>query len=88
MAPRSPGTEAFVLIYNIDGSEAGACGNGTRCVAWALHAENGRDRFTVQTRADLLACERLRGLALFRRHGRAALRLARDSAGARGGGHE
>lgn len=34
--PRSPGTEAFVRIINNDGSEAGACGNGTRCVAWAL----------------------------------------------------
>ncbi len=58
-APRTAGTEAFVLIYNIDGSEAGACGNGTRCVAWALNAETGRTRFTVETRADLLACEKL-----------------------------
>ncbi len=58
-APRTSGTEAFVLIYNIDGSEAGACGNGTRCVAWALHAESGRQKFTVETRAGLLACERL-----------------------------
>ena len=31
-----PGTDAFVRIYNTDGSEAGACGNGTRCVAWAM----------------------------------------------------
>ncbi len=58
-APRTPGTEAFVLIYNIDGSEAGACGNGTRCVAWALNTETGRTHFTVETRADLLVCERL-----------------------------
>ena len=27
------GTDAFVRIYNNDGSEAGACGNGMRCVA-------------------------------------------------------
>ena len=27
---------AFVRIYNNDGSEAGACGNGTRCVAYLL----------------------------------------------------
>src|SRR5258708_39404978 len=30
LAPRTPGTDAFVRIYNSDGSEAGACGNGTR----------------------------------------------------------
>ena len=29
--PRTPGTEAFVRIYNTDGSEAGACGNGPGC---------------------------------------------------------
>jgi len=32
-APRTPGTDAFIRIYNNDGSEAGACGNGMRCVA-------------------------------------------------------
>lgn len=26
------GTEGFIRIYNTDGSEAGACGNGMRCV--------------------------------------------------------
>jgi diaminopimelate epimerase len=56
--PRSAGTEAFVLIYNIDGSEAGACGNGTRCVAWALDREIGAQRFAVETRAGRLDCER------------------------------
>jgi len=56
--PRRPGTEAFVLIYNIDGSEAGACGNGTRCVAWYLNRQTGRERFTVETRAGLLECTR------------------------------
>ncbi|MEO8894256.1 MAG: diaminopimelate epimerase, partial [Rhizomicrobium sp.] len=30
---RTPGTDGFVRIYNNDGSEAGACGNGMRCVA-------------------------------------------------------
>lgn len=28
--------DATVQIFNNDGSEVGACGNGTRCVAWAL----------------------------------------------------
>ncbi|MET0744514.1 MAG: diaminopimelate epimerase [Microvirga sp.] len=37
--PQSAGTDAYVRIYNTDGSEAGACGNGTRCVAWAMMAD-------------------------------------------------
>src|ERR1019366_7093849 len=34
--PRRSDTEAFMRIYNNDGSEADACGNGTRCVAYWL----------------------------------------------------
>jgi diaminopimelate epimerase len=30
------GADAHLDIYNNDGSLAGACGNGTRCVAWAM----------------------------------------------------
>ena len=56
---RSPGSEAFVLIYNRDGTEAGACGNGTRCVAWALARQSGKTDFSIETRAGLLACSRL-----------------------------
>jgi diaminopimelate epimerase len=41
--PRRPGTDLLVRIYNSDGSEAGACGNGMRCVASLLAKENGRD---------------------------------------------
>jgi diaminopimelate epimerase len=61
--PVTPGTDAFVRILNADGSEAGACGNGTRCVAQALAAETGRRDFTFETRAGLLlASEREDGL--------------------------
>jgi diaminopimelate epimerase len=62
--PVSPGTAAFVRIYNTDGSEAGACGNGTRCVGWALmaDAEMGRSgaapALTVETRGGLLPITR------------------------------
>ena len=48
------GTDAYVRIYNTDGSEAGACGNGTRCVAWALMRETGRLDVTLETAAGLL----------------------------------
>jgi diaminopimelate epimerase len=57
--PRTPGTRCYIRIYNTDGSEAGACGNGTRCVAWVLAEEDGAERFTVETVAGLLACRRV-----------------------------
>ena len=53
---RTPGTEAFVRIYNNDGSEAGACGNGARCIAALVSAETGKDALTFETRAGLLNC--------------------------------
>src|SRR5262245_52640013 len=54
--PRTPGTDAYVRIYNSDGSEAGACGNGMRCVADILFKETGRSALTFETRAGLLNC--------------------------------
>ena len=56
--PRSPGTEAFMRIYNSDGSEAGACGNGTRCVAWHLLRGTKREALMLETAAGPLACWR------------------------------
>jgi diaminopimelate epimerase len=41
-APRTPGTDAYVRIYNNDGSEAGACGNGMRCIADLVSKESRR----------------------------------------------
>jgi diaminopimelate epimerase len=52
--PRTPGTDAFVRIYNTDGSEAGACGNGMRCVADVVFAATGKTALTFETRAGLL----------------------------------
>ena len=52
--PRTPGTEAYVRIYNSDGSEAGACGNGTRCIAELMFRETGKDAVTFETPAGLL----------------------------------
>jgi diaminopimelate epimerase len=52
--PRTPGTAAYVRIYNNDGSEAGACGNGTRCIAELLFRETGKDALTFETPAGLL----------------------------------
>jgi diaminopimelate epimerase len=57
--PLTPGADAFIRIHNADGSQAGACGNGTRCVAWAMMADPemgdpARTTLTLQTEAGLL----------------------------------
>ena len=57
--PRDRSSAAFVRIYNNDGSEAGACGNGTRCVADRLARPTGAQALTIETAAGLIACERL-----------------------------
>jgi diaminopimelate epimerase len=57
--PRSPGGDAFMAIYNRDGSRAGACGNGTRCVAWFLGRDTGRDALVLETESARLACRRI-----------------------------
>src|SRR5712675_1273178 len=54
--PRLEGTEAFIRIYNSDGSEAGACGNGMRCVVRRLFEKTGQSAVTFETRAGLLNC--------------------------------
>ena len=54
--PRTPGTDAFIRIYNNDGSEAGACGNGMRCVADLVSQESGKADLTFETTAGILNC--------------------------------
>jgi diaminopimelate epimerase len=55
-APRTSGTLAAMTIFNTDGSEAEACGNGTRCVAVYLAGETGLSKMTLETTAALLEC--------------------------------
>jgi diaminopimelate epimerase len=55
-APRAQGTDAYVRIYNNDGSESGACGNGMRCVADILFKETGKTVLTFETKAGLVNC--------------------------------
>jgi diaminopimelate epimerase len=54
--PRAAGTDAYVRIFNNDGSESGACGNGTRCIADILFKETGKTTVTFETAAGLLNC--------------------------------
>jgi diaminopimelate epimerase len=46
--------QVFMRIHNPDGSEAEACGNGTRCVATLIGAETGRRVVVIETVAGLL----------------------------------
>lgn len=46
--------DAFMRFLNADGSESGACGNGSRCIGALLAAELGRDDVVIQTLAGLL----------------------------------
>ena len=54
---RQPGADAFMTIFNPDGSEVSACGNATRCVAWMLMGENGNGYVTIETHAGLLSAQ-------------------------------
>jgi diaminopimelate epimerase len=50
--------DASIRIYNNDGSEAGACGNGMRCVASLVSGETGKARLNFETAAGLVSCWR------------------------------
>ena len=54
---KAEGADAFMRIYNAEGGEVDACGNGTRCVARLLAEELARPRVTICTNAGLLHCE-------------------------------
>jgi len=57
--PRTAGTAADVIIFNNDGTLAGACGNGARCVADRLCRELEVSDVRIETEAGVIACERL-----------------------------
>src|SRR5215467_15204465 len=47
--PPRGSADASVRIYNSDGSEAGACGNGMRCVASLVNAQTGKAALEFET---------------------------------------
>ena len=49
MEPPPAGADVFMRIHNPDGSEAGACGNATRCIASLVAAETGKAQVVVRT---------------------------------------
>ncbi|WP_035485322.1 diaminopimelate epimerase [Geminicoccus roseus] len=53
-----PELDAHVRFFNADGSESGACGNATRCVARLIHDETGQDRIELRTGRGILRAVR------------------------------
>jgi len=53
--PRLAGTESQIRIFNNDGSEAGACGNGMRCIASLIAKETGKDKLAFEVEGRVLA---------------------------------
>ncbi len=49
--------DVFMRLYNVDGHEAEACGNATRCVAYEIFKLSGKKHITIQTLAGLLECD-------------------------------
>ena len=50
----NPDIDASIRILNSDGSEAQACGNGTRCVVSWLHGQDAKAHWLFKTAAGLL----------------------------------
>ena len=46
--------DADLIFYNSDGSESGACGNGTRCVAYLISEENNKKEVILRTKSGFL----------------------------------
>jgi len=42
-------SDAFMRIWNADGNEVGACGNGTRAAAWAMMQDTGTRHVSLGT---------------------------------------
>ena len=56
--PPQNGADLRFRFHNADGSEAGACGNGARCAASKVMAENGVNALSIETRATVLEANR------------------------------
>lgn len=51
-------SDLFMLIFNPDGSQAGACGNATRCVASIEMEKTGQDKVVIETLSGYLKCKK------------------------------
>ncbi len=61
MYPAQGDADVRVAFYNADGSESGACGNATRCVADIVLLETCREDCKIETRGGVLRAWATRG---------------------------
>ena len=54
---RDDGADVSMRIWNPDGSQSEACGNGTRMVARWLAEQTGQEHVSISTAAGMLECE-------------------------------
>ena len=54
---KAPDAYVFMEIRNVDGTEAEACGNGSRCVAALMMEETGKHVLGIETLAGVLSVE-------------------------------
>ncbi|KAA5804103.1 diaminopimelate epimerase [Alkalicaulis satelles] len=52
------GADARLRVWNRDGGEVGACGNGTRAAAWLMFQESGADRLALASAGGPMAARR------------------------------
>jgi diaminopimelate epimerase len=52
--PKEKSADVFMRIFNSDGGEVDACGNGTRCVASLMMSELRTKNIAIQTNAGIL----------------------------------
>jgi len=48
-----PGNDAFMRIFNPDGSEAEMCGTALRCLVAYLHSQKSRKNFSINTKSGI-----------------------------------
>jgi len=56
-----PDADARLRVWNRDGGEVGACGNGTRAAAWLIFQEGHTDTLTLNSLGGPMAARRLDG---------------------------
>ncbi len=54
----SENADIFTYFFNADGSESGACGNATRCVADIIMSETGKDECSIEVTYGILNCKK------------------------------
>ena len=55
--------DVHLTFWNADGSQAGACGNATRCIARHMMDETGKDQLTITTERGILQAIDQNGMA-------------------------